>query len=120
MTSPSLEDVLPGYDIGPELAWSPWGIVTQARHRDLGRAVAIKELPPALAAEPEVRDRFAAKAQLLAGFDHPRIVPIYDFVETDGTCLLVMDLLPAGSALDRLGRGVSPGEACAIVLAVCT
>ena len=36
---------LPSYEIGEEVGRGAWGVVIRAKHRQLGREVAIKELP---------------------------------------------------------------------------
>ena len=92
---------LPAYEIGGELGRGGWGVVLAGRHRQLGREVAIKQLPRAFAADPAVRARFVAEARLLASLDHPHIVPVYDYVEADGLCLLVMEKLPGGTLWSR-------------------
>ena len=67
-----------------------------------------------------MRARFLAEGRLLASLSHPHIVPIYDFIESDGLCLLVMERLSGGSVAERsrLGR-MTPQAACALVLATC-
>jgi serine/threonine-protein kinase len=112
---------LPGYDIGGELGRGAWGVVLEGRHRTLGRDVAIKQLPRMFGNQPEVRSRFISEAKLLASLDHPHIVPIYDFVELDGVCLLVMEKLTGGTVWHRFtSAGISMQSACAIALAACT
>jgi serine/threonine-protein kinase len=109
---------LSSYDIGSEIGRGGWGIVLAGKHRHLGREVAIKQLPRAFAADPEVRARFLAEARLLAALDHPHIVPVYDFVERDGLCLLVMERLSGGTVWSRfVEHGVSAETACAIGIA---
>jgi serine/threonine-protein kinase len=113
-------DALPAYDVGEELGRGAWGIVLRGEHRQLRRPVAIKQLSVALAGDPEVRRRFAKEAHVLAGLDHPHIVRVYDYLEQEGLCLLVMELLPGGTVRDRLTAGDLPGEvACGIALAAC-
>ncbi|HEX3542081.1 MAG TPA: serine/threonine-protein kinase [Acidimicrobiales bacterium] len=112
---------LPEYDIGGELGRGGFGVVLAGRHRQLRRDVAIKELPPALAADPRVRARFAAEARVLASLSHPHIVPIYDYVERDGICLLVMEKLPGGTLWERFRQqGLGVETTCAVVMAACT
>jgi len=116
-----LSSVLPAYDIGDELGKGGWGVVVSGQHRQLDRRVAIKQLPGALAADPAVRRRFTAEARVLASLDHPHVVPVYDFVEREGVCLLVMELLPGGTLRSRVsaaGRLTAP-HAVAVSLA-CT
>ena len=112
--------VMPDYEIERELGRGGMGIVFLGRHRRLRRGAAIKELPPSFAAEPEVQERFATEAQTLAGLEHPHIVPIFDYVERDGLCLIVMQELPGGSVWDRFSStGLTPPTACAVVMACC-
>jgi serine/threonine-protein kinase len=116
-----IAQALPNYSIGEEVGRGAWGVVIKGEHRRLGRKVAIKELPQAFAADPGVQRRFASEARLLASLDHPHIVPIFDYVEEDQLCLLVMELLPGGTVWDRVTtEGVSAETACSIVLATCS
>ncbi|MGH9164268.1 MAG: serine/threonine-protein kinase, partial [Acidimicrobiales bacterium] len=111
---------LPAYEVGEELGRGGWGVVLAGRHVPLGREVAIKQLPRAFAADPGVRARFVAEARLLASLDHPHIVPVFDFVEVDGLCLLVMEKLPGGTLWRRFTTaGVTAEAACALLLAGC-
>ena len=113
-----LGSVLPAYDIGDELGQGGMGVVVSGQHRQLGRRVAIKQLPEAFAADPGVRRRFTAEAQVLASLDHPHVVPVYDFVEREGICLLVMELLPGGTLRSRVaGGGCTAPYAVAVSLA---
>ena len=100
-------DALPAYEIGDELGRGGWGVVLAGKHRQLGRDVAIKQLPRAFAADQSIRSRFTVEAKLLASLDHPHIVPVYDFVEQDGLCLLVMELLPCGYGLELVHRATA-------------
>jgi EmrB/QacA subfamily drug resistance transporter len=96
-----VESALPGYELGEVLGQGSWGVVATATHKRLDRVVAIKVLPPAFAADTEVRGRFAAEAKLLASFDDPHIVPIFDFVDEPEGCLLVMEYMPGGNVWTR-------------------
>lgn len=108
---------LPDYDIGDEIGRGGWGVVLAGSHRRLGRAVAIKQLPPSFANDPEVRSRFDAEARLLASLDHPHIVPVYDYVERGGLCLLVMEQLSGGTVWSRFTKeGIDPPATCGIAL----
>ncbi len=112
---------LPEYDVVKELGRGAMGIVYLGRHRRLERDVAIKELPRAFAVDPEVRRRFGVEAQVLASLNHPHVVPVYDYVEVDGLCLLVMESLPGGTVWDRFTKqGLTIPQACATMLATCS
>jgi serine/threonine protein kinase len=114
-----LSHALPAYDIGDQLGQGGMGVVISGQHRQLGRRVAIKQLPAAFAADPDVRRRFTAEARVLASLDHPHVVPVYDFVEHDGICLLVMELLPGGTLRSRVtaAGGFTAPHAVAVCLA---
>ena len=95
-------------------------MVFAGRHRRLERDVAIKQLPRAFAADRAVRARFVAEGRLLASLDHPHVVPVYDFVEHDGLCLLVMERLRGGTVAQRArGGSLAPAVACAVALSAC-
>ena len=111
---------LPSYDIGDELGRGSTGVVLAARHRQLGRGVAVKLLPPDLAQDMLVRRRFVEEGRLLASFSHVHIVPIYDFVEQDGVCLLVMERLGGGTLHSYARAGLDGPGACSAVLALCS
>lgn len=116
-----MAEALPGYEIGGEIGRGACGIVLAGRHRELGRDVAIKRLPRILGADSELRARFLSEARLLGSLDHPHIVRIYDFVEADGVCALVMQLLEGGTVAERLRGGpLDPRAACAVVVATCS
>jgi len=111
--------VLPAYEIGDELGQGGFGSVVSGQHRQLDRHVAIKQLPESLAADPALRRRFTAEARAVASLDHPHVVPVYDFVERDGVCLLVMELLPGGTLRRRVAAagGLTAPYAVAVSLA---
>jgi serine/threonine-protein kinase len=118
---PAIAAALPAYELGDELGRGGWAIVLAGRHRRLDRPVAIKQLTSAVASQPGVRARFASEARALASLDHPHIVPIYDFVEHEGLCLLVMERLLGGSLQDRVdSTGLTAPAACAATVAVCS
>ncbi len=118
----SVEDriraALPGYDIGDQVGRGGCGVVLSGTHRMLQRQVAIKQIPPQFAEDAVVRRRFMAEAQLMAAIEHPHVVPVYDYVEDDGLCLLVMEYLPGGTVGDRFAKeGFDANSAIAVALA---
>lgn len=121
MTSELFErvrEVLPGYEVGGEIARGGFGVVLYGTHLRLERKVAIKLLPTEVAHNEDIRGRFAAEARLMAGIDHPHVVPVYDYVEEDDLCLFVMEYLPAGTVLTRFTtKGFHPGPAIGVALA---
>ena len=69
------------------------GEVYKAHDPLLNRYVAIKTIAPALAADPDFRQRFQREAQSAAQLNHPNIVTVYDFGEEDGLTYMAMELL---------------------------
>ena len=120
-TGPELSALLPGYTFERELGRGAMGIVFLARHEALDRLVAVKELQGALAADPATRQRFIVEATVMASLDHPHVVPVYDCVERDDRCALVMEQLPGGTVWDQFVRdGMTMPRATAIALATCS
>ena len=112
-----IRQALPGYDIGEQVGRGGCGVVLSGYHRRLQRPVAIKQIPPQFADDVAVRRRFVAEARLMAAIDHPHVVPIYDYVEHDDLCLLVMEYLPAGTVADRFAKeGFDASSAMAVAL----
>ncbi len=120
-TNTDLEKIahaLPAYEIGTELGRGAMGVVISGEHKQLGRPVAIKQLPLGFGQDPTVKVRFVQEARLLASLDHPHIVPVFDFVDQDGLCLLVMEMLTGGTVWSRFTTtGLTNAEACGIVMA---
>ncbi len=118
--SPELTEALSAYEVEGQIGRGSWGVVLKARHRQLGREVAVKQLPFEFAAQSDVRRRFVNEARLLASLDHPHIVPVYDFIEKEGVCLLIMEFLPGGTVWKRFNtEGFDYVDSLAIALATC-
>jgi formylglycine-generating enzyme required for sulfatase activity len=64
--------------------------VYKAYQPNMERFVALKVLPRHLAADPDFVARFRTEAKVIANLEHPNIVPVYDFGESDGYTFLVM------------------------------
>ena len=72
------------YTIEGEIGRGGMGVVYRARDERLQRRVAIKVLPPELAFQQEIRERFTREAQTAARLSHPHIVPIHTVGEGRG------------------------------------
>ncbi len=84
------------------------GEVYHARDTRLGRDVALKILPAAVALDADRLARFEREARVLASLNHPNIAQIYGVEETGGTRALVMELV-TGDGLDQIvARGAIP------------
>jgi len=76
------------------------GEVYRARDTRLGRDVAVKVLPDAVARDPDRLARFDREARTVAGLNHPNIVVLYSIEEEAGIHFITMELVE-GESLDR-------------------
>ena len=83
------------------------GKVYRAIDTNLKRAVAIKVLPTAVAADPERLSRFQREAEVLARLNHPNIAQIHG-LERGRRTALVMELVDGRRSRIASRRGRSP------------
>jgi tRNA A-37 threonylcarbamoyl transferase component Bud32 len=78
------------------------GRVYLAKQTDLGRQVVVKVMHDHVAADPKFRDRFQRETLLMARFQHPYVVTLYDasLNDPEGPCI-VMEFI-RGITLDTL------------------
>ncbi len=101
------------YVLEREIGRGGMGVVYLGRDLKLDRPVAIKTLPPHLASDPQVRERFLREARTAAKLSHPNIVPIYRADEIDGHVFFVMGYVNGESVAERVKRAgrLDPREA---------
>jgi serine/threonine protein kinase len=71
----------------------------------LGRRIALKVLPPHLAADPHSTERFEREAKAIAALNHPNIVTIHSVEVVDGTHFLTMELVEGRTLADLIPKG---------------
>jgi len=84
------------------------GEVYRARDARLGREVALKVLPEAVANDAERMARFQREAQVLASLNHPNIASIYGLEDSGKIRALVMELVEGPTLTERLKSGAVP------------
>src|SRR5437868_14857300 len=84
------------------------GEVYRARDTRLGRDVAIKVLPSALASDPDRLARLEREARLISQVNHPNICTLFDIVEEHGAPILILELIEGETLQQRLLRGPMP------------
>jgi len=82
----------------------------RARDGKLKREVAVKVLPPSLAADPDRLARFQREAEVLASLNHRNIAAISGLEEADGVKALIMELVEGPTLAERIA-GASGGPA---------
>ncbi len=92
------------YEIIAPLGAGGMGEVYRAHDDRLGRDVAIKVLPEAVARDPDRLARFEREARALAHLSHPAILSIFDFGKEGETTYAVTELLEGETLRERLGR----------------
>jgi serine/threonine-protein kinase len=92
------------YTIEGEIGRGGMGVVYRARDERLQRRVAIKVLPPELAFQRDIRERFTREAQTAARLSHPHIVPIHSVGEGGGLVYFVMGYVDGESVAARIRR----------------
>ena len=93
------------------------GTVQLAYLPEFDRHVAIKELSPALVADPHFLERFRADTQVMLRLDSPNCVKVYDFIEEPGRAWLVSEYVEGASLrriLDRSGF-LTPEQALGVL-----
>ncbi|MBI1967688.1 MAG: serine/threonine protein kinase [Gemmatimonadetes bacterium] len=92
------------YSLERELGRGGMGIVYLARDVALERPVAIKLLPPAVAAHPGIREGFLREARLAAGLSHPNVVSIHLVEARDDLVYFVMGYIEGETLAQRVRR----------------
>lgn len=72
------------YRILREIGAGGMGVVYQAEDITLERQVALKILPPEVAADDQRRLRFAREAKAVAALNHPNIVTVHSVEDASG------------------------------------
>ena len=111
----------PGTKLGPyeilaHLGAGGMGEVFRARDQRLGRDVAIKVLPQAVAGDADRLRRFEQEARSASALNHPNIVTIYDVGRTEGGVSWIAMELVEGASLRQLlaGGALAPKQTLSI------
>jgi predicted ATPase len=95
---------IPGHRILRLLGEGGMGKVYLAEDTTLGRRVAIKLISETLAGSADAVQRFLREARTMATVEHPHIVRVYSFGETEGCSYLVMEYVEGESLAQRIRR----------------
>jgi formylglycine-generating enzyme required for sulfatase activity len=95
---------LGSYQIVAPLGSGGMATVFKAYQPKMERFVALKVLQRHFSENPEFVSRFSQEARIIARLEHPHILPVHDFGESNGYTYLAMRLVQGGSLSDRLKK----------------
>ncbi|MEM9746677.1 MAG: protein kinase, partial [Actinomycetota bacterium] len=117
---PSVDRPLRGYRLVDEIGTGAFAVVWRAVQPSVDREVAIKQIRPELATQPDFIRRFEAEAHLVARIEHPHIVPLIDFWRDPDSAYLVMRWLRGGTLEQRLDDGpIAVAEVARLATQLC-
>lgn len=102
-----MDNLQPGQMLGPyriinQIGKGGMATVYKAYQPSVDRYVAVKVLPSQLAESKEFATRFQQEARIIAKLEHPHILPVFDYGESDGIAYFVMRYLEAGTLKDKM------------------
>jgi Tol biopolymer transport system component len=104
-----------GSRLGPYEVLSPLGAggmgeVWKARDTRLGREVAIKVLPEALASDRDRLSRFEQEARSASALNHPNIITIYEIGQAEHVSYISMELVAGRTLRELIAEGPLPAK----------
>ncbi|MGI8608338.1 MAG: serine/threonine-protein kinase, partial [Candidatus Dormibacteria bacterium] len=105
------------FQVLAEIGHGASGRVFLGRQPDLDRAVAIKQLAPALAENQAFLGRFREEAQVMSRLAHPNCVKVYDYVETEDGAFLICEYIDGSSLRDVVNQAkrLSPEQSLGVL-----
>jgi len=108
------------YALEEQLGQGGMAVVFRARDDQLGRMVALKIMAPAVAADPEFRERFIRESRAAAAVDDPHIIPLFEAGDAAGLLFIAMRYVAGGDVRSLLTREgtLSAGRVATILTSV--
>ncbi len=98
------------YEVVARIGGGGMGVVYKATDQKLGRAVALKFLPPQWSHDEGAKQRFLREAQAASATNHRNICIIHDIAQTDdGQLFIVMAYYEGQTLKQKLEAGAAAG-----------
>jgi serine/threonine protein kinase len=94
------------FEILEEIGRGGMATVYKARQTTINRIVAVKVLPRRLLHDPGFYERFEREVEVVSHLEHPHIVPIYEYGQSEGMPYIAMRYLGGGSLETMIRRGL--------------
>ncbi|KAJ6710229.1 SERINE/THREONINE-PROTEIN KINASE UNC-51-RELATED [Salix koriyanagi] len=99
----NLPRLIGDYILGPRIEQGSFVTVWRAKHQSPGLEVVIKEIDKKLFS-PKVSDSLLTEISILSTINHPNIIRLFEFIETEDRIFLVLEYCDGGDLAGYIRR----------------